>query len=408
MHLISKIPRDPLRFWQTLHPRPINGFFLGPVSGRDSDIYMSAGEPRRVLSAGVDGVNPLLAKIKASFRPGSALPRFVGFLGFNAGRAFDAGIGRLPLRPNPLGTPEALFGDYPLVVKLDLKKKETLVAARSGKGNRKKLRTLSSAQFARMVDRAKDAIAQGDIYQANLSLRFSGGYDGDPIELYRSLSEQNPSPYSCLIKFGNAWIVSSSPELLVQVDGRRVLTRPIAGTRPRGMTASIDARRRGQLLLSPKERAEHIMLVDLERNDLGRVCRAGSVKVTDRYAVERYSHVMHIVSQVEGRLGRGRDSVDALKALFPGGTITGCPKIKSIEVIEEIEKVARGPFYGSAGFFRGTGDAVFNILIRTALIKNKKITIQAGAGIVADSNAGREYREVLAKAGALLEAVGRT
>ena len=402
---IPNLPADPLSFWKALHPNPMNGFFLGPVSGKNSDIYMCAGEPRHVWTAGSNDVNALLDKIKPLFRPGKTLPRFVGFLGFNAGRAFDPGLRRLPLRSNPLKTPAALFADYPHVIKLDYKKNETVVIALPSPKTKTRLKTLGPIPFSRMVCRAKDAISAGDIYQANVSLRFSGNFDGDPVELYRRLSERNPSPYACLIKFRDSWLVSASPELLLKTEGRRVVTRPIAGTRPRGKNATIDRKRQGQLLLSPKERAEHIMLVDLERNDLGRVCEPGSVRVSDRFAVERYSHVMHIVSQVEGRLSPRKNSIDALKAVFPGGTITGCPKIKSIEIIEEIEKVARGPFYGSAGFFRGNGDAVFNILIRTALIQDKKITVQAGAGIVADSRPAREYRERKAKAGALLEAV---
>ena len=258
-----------------------------------------------------------------------------------------------------------------------------------------------------MVLRAKDAIARGDLYQANLSLRFERPFGGDPRDLYRTLCRRNPSPYAGLFKCSDHWLVSNSPELLVKVERARVSTRPIAGTRPRGMNTRADASRRGQLLLSPKERAEHIMLVDLERNDLGRVCAPGSVHVTERFSVEKYSHVMHIVSQVEGKLARTKNSVDALKALFPGGTITGCPKIRSIELIEELERVSRGPFYGSAGFICGNGDATFNILIRTALLKGKRAWVQAGAGIVADSNPAREFREVNAKAAALvLEALG--
>jgi anthranilate/para-aminobenzoate synthase component I len=266
-------------------------------------------------------------------------------------------------------------------------------------------RVIGASRFSSMVRRAKAAIAAGDIYQANLSLRFEAPFSGDPVEFYRTLSRINPSPYACLIKQGDRWIASCSPELLVDVAGDRVSTRPIAGTRPRGGNAREDKRRQGQLLLSPKERAEHIMLVDLERNDLGRVCRPGTVRVRERFAIERYSHVMHIVSDVEGQLAREFTSVDALKALFPGGTITGCPKIRSIEVIENLERLARGPFYGSAGYFSWNGDAKFNILIRTAHLRRGRATFQAGAGIVADSRAPRELREIRAKARAIVEAL---
>jgi anthranilate/para-aminobenzoate synthase component I len=278
--------------------------------------------------------------------------------------------------------------------------------------NKKKPRAALSRpsfkKFQRMVRRAQDAIRRGDIYQANLSLRFSGRYHGDPLFLYRRLCESNPSPYAGIWKTPTSWVVSNSPELLVRVENKEVVTRPIAGTRPRGGTAAMDRKRSGQLLLSPKERAEHIMLVDLERNDLGRVCQAGSVTVTDRYAIEKYSHVMHIVSEVRGRLKPRASAIDVLRATFPGGTITGCPKIKSVEVIEALEKQARGIFYGSGGFFRANGDATFNILIRTAFVKGERLYIQAGAGIVADSQPRREYNEVLAKAQALREAVEKS
>ncbi len=429
--VFSAVPGDCLWFWQQIHSAPTNGFFFGPPDSNISDQYMSAAEPLRQWQVPLAGVPDLLNKIKQSFRTSSPAPRYVGFLGFEAGRSFDKGIGQLLMRPNPLKTPVALFGDYAAIVRVDRKKRKTILYFRGTPRKREKLErkinqmlALSCSvpvretkrertgaffehpdqhAFSTMVRRAKDHIARGDIYQANLSIRFQKKFDGRPLNFYRALAERNPSPYSSVIKFGEKWIVGSSPELLIKVEGQHAITRPIAGTRPRGATRAADRRRRGQLLLSPKERAEHIMLVDLERNDLGRVCAPGSVKVTDRFSVENYSHVMHIVSQVEGRLAPAKDSVDALKAVFPGGTITGCPKIKSIEIIERIERIARGPFYGSAGFFCENGDAVFNILIRTALVSDHKIYIQAGAGIVADSNAKREYREVIAKAKALLE-----
>ncbi len=364
---------------------------------------------------------------------GSDLPRFVGWLSFSAGRRFDSGFARRPAPPDPLREAQMRFGDFPAVVELNFDRKETRVLDRRGArathrlarhvevllsdpfvsltgrsaGSRRpspvRFSVPSEKKFARMVVQAQKAIRAGDIYQANLSLRFSARFDHDPVTLFRALSERNPSPYAMLVRWGGRTVVSCSPELLLRARGGRVATRPIAGTRPRGADSSADRRRQGQLLLSPKERAEHVMLVDLERNDLGRVCRPGSVSVPERYQIERYSHVMHIVSEVRGRLSRGKTSIDALRALFPGGTITGCPKIRSTELIEKIEGVARGPFYGSAGFVADNGDAVFNILIRTAFLENGRIHIQAGAGIVADSRADREYREVLQKARVLLE-----
>lgn len=441
------VPSDPFRIWPALHPHPKVGFIFGSGAGTVDDhlVYVSAGEPHRVFVA-ASGSRPSFLKnfscspVKNKF---SDMPRWVGFFGFEAGAYFDPGVAKLPVLRNPLHTPTAFFGEFRNVVKFDLKKNETTIAAENLREFRRICQVLemvrevdrvSSAvtrgdverrsksgptsiqnefwfktaqQFGVMVKKAKLSIAAGDIYQANLSLRFQRKFAGDPLLLYQSLCEKNPSPYAALLKMNRQWIVSNSPELLVSVRGRRVRTRPIAGTRPRGRSYLDDRRKKGQLLLSPKERAEHIMLVDLERNDLGRVCRPGTVRVTERFAVERYSHVMHIVSEVEGQLRKNESALSALAALFPGGTITGCPKIKSIEIIGRLEKEARGPFYGSAGFFAWNGDAVFNILIRTALIQKNTVTVQAGAGIVADSRPEREYRETLAKAGALLEAVKR-
>lgn len=405
-------------------------------------VYMSAHEPARVLRGDPQPILSLLKRVLKQERSAGRVPRFVGVVGFEAGRWFDKGLARLPKRPDPLNSPPLIFGDYPAVAELDLIKRETRIYLSSSmdKASEKRLRErlhrywagekkfsdsrglLAAARglktfkfsypplahFARMVGRAKEAIARGDIYQANLSLRLQRKFGGEPVRLYRALCDINPSPYACLIKQGNEWVASCSPELLISVKGRRVVTRPIAGTRPRGKTRAKDRARQGQLLLSPKERAEHIMLVDLERNDLGRVCGPGQVRVTERFAVERYSHVMHIVSQVEGRLRKDLNAIDALTAVFPGGTITGCPKIKSIEVIQELEKVSRALFFGSAGFFAVNGDAVFNILIRTALVREGRVIIQAGAGIVADSRPAREYQEVLAKARALMVAAEQT
>lgn len=392
---------------------------MGPAlsAWSGSRLYMSAAEPVRVFK----NEHSLRAWFKKK-PSGLPCPRFVGVLGFEAGRLFDPAIGRLPHRPDPLSFPAVCFGDYRDVVEIDLKKQCTVVWSQDKRTVEKVRRLLADhgakketekragrfqmpafSRFSKMVSAAKESISNGDIYQANLSLRFSAPFAATPFGLYERLSRRNPSAYACLIKMGSEWIVSTSPELLLRVDGRRIVTRPIAGTRPRGKDKMEDRRRRGQLLMSPKERAEHIMLVDLERNDLGRVCTPGSVRVVDRFAVERYSHVMHIVSEVRGRLMKNKNAFDALAALFPGGTITGCPKIKSIDVIQKLEGLSRGPFYGSAGFFTGRGDAVFNILIRTALVRRKRITVQAGAGIVADSDAKREYRETLAKARVLLE-----
>ncbi len=428
------VPVSVTAFWRALHPRPRQGFLLGSGSNNPGDrvVYLSIEEPRRLFSAPAGRSLSLLKSLERRLDAGGfdAFPRLVGFVGFDAGRGFDPGLARLPRRADATRLPSVLFGDYGAVVRVDFEAGRTDVITRgshvaarangerveaalrgrvaaprpSARRAAGRVRVAHQAVFSAMVVAAKERIAAGDIYQANLSLLFDRPFRGDPVALYERLSRKNPSPYAALMKCGDAWIVSCSPELLVDVQGDHAVTRPIAGTRPRGRSAEHDRRRRGQLLLSPKERAEHIMLVDLERNDLGRVCVPGSVEVTERFGVERYSHVMHIVSQVEGKLARGRTSVDAVAALFPGGTITGCPKISSIEIIESLEKASRSIFYGSAGYFCGNGDAKFNILIRTALIQRGRLALRAGAGIVADSRADREYREIHAKAGAVLEA----
>ena len=260
-------------------------------------------------------------------------------------------------------------------------------------------------EFKSMVKKAKEYIKCGDIYQANLSQRLSTPIEGDPWELYKILRRINPSPFASYLDFDEVKIVSSSPERLLLVKGREVETRPIAGTRPRGRSRSEDKKFSRRLILSPKERAEHIMLVDLERNDLGRVCRYGTVEVNELMTLENYSHVIHIVSNVRGRLKPGMDRFSALAACFPGGTITGTPKIRSMEIIDELEKVARSIYTGSIGYLNYGGEMDLNIVIRTFVITDGHAYIQVGAGIVADSDPEREYYETLHKADALISAV---
>ena len=269
--------------------------------------------------------------------------------------------------------------------------------------------THTRQSFEEMVHRAKSYIADGEIYQANLSQRFEAPQREDPWEMYRGLSRINPSPFALFADFQGGpfadgfQVVSASPERLVRVRGRRVQTRPIAGTRPRGVTAVETARLRQELVLNEKERAEHLMLVDLERNDLGRVCRYGSVRVDDFMGLEEYSHVIHIVSNVQGELRPEVGLKELIKALFPGGTITGCPKIRCMEIIEELEPVRRRLYTGSFGYVSYTGDLDLNILIRTAWVVNGRVYFQAGAGIVADSDPTREYEETLHKARAFFD-----
>jgi len=260
-------------------------------------------------------------------------------------------------------------------------------------------------RFRWMVKRALRYIRAGDIYQANLALRWTIETPADPWDAYQRLQQINPSPYACYAALGDAAIVSCSPELLLRVRGRTVATRPIAGTRPRGATPEQDLAQSIELILSDKERAEHLMLVDLERNDLGRVCRYGSVAVEELMALEEYSHVIHIVSHIRGELHPTCDWTDAIQAVFPGGTITGCPKIRAMQIIDALEPTARGLYTGSLGWISYAGDMDLNILIRTMLVVGQRAYVAAGAGIVADSQPEREYAEVRAKAQALFEAL---
>ena len=262
--------------------------------------------------------------------------------------------------------------------------------------------SFSAAAFQSAVRRILDYIAAGDTYQVNLSLRTSHATDLDPVAIYDSLRQINPSPYMGLLRLPEFALVCGSPELLVKLDaGGRIVSRPIAGTRPRGDAPTQDSHFSAELFASPKERAEHLMLVDLIRNDIGRVAAFGSVSVSEFMALERYSHVMHIVSQVEGRLAQGRFWADVFRAMFPGGTITGCPKIRTIEIIEELEPVGRGFYTGALGWISYGGAMEMNIIIRSMLVQAGVAHVQAGAGIVADSHPERELDESLRKARAL-------
>lgn len=258
-------------------------------------------------------------------------------------------------------------------------------------------------EYMDIVKRAKEYIAAGDIFQANLSQRVSANIgDISRWSIYRTLSSINPAPFAAFMDFGDYQIVSSSPERLLRVRDGIIETRPIAGTRPRGRDYREDELMRAELLLNEKERAEHIMLVDLERNDLGRVSDYGTVRVDELMITEDCSHVIHIVSNVRGRIADGKDCFDAIKAAFPGGTITGVPKIRCMEIVEELELVKRGPYTGSIGYVSFSGKMDLNIVIRTFVIKGERAYVQAGAGIVADSDPEREYYETLKKAEALI------
>ncbi len=260
-------------------------------------------------------------------------------------------------------------------------------------------------EFEAAVDRIKEYIRAGDAFQVVLSQRFSKPYHGDPFDVYRALRAINPSPYMFYLKFGDLQLAGSSPEILVRVTQGEVVVRPIAGTRPRGINHEKDRALETELLADPKERAEHIMLVDLGRNDAGRVSTAGSVRVDDLMTIERYSHVMHIVSNVCGRLEPGKDAFDALAACFPAGTVSGAPKIRAMEIIDEVENVRRGPYAGAIGYFSFDGNLDTAITIRTCVLTNGHVYVQAGAGIVQDSVPANEYQETRNKAKAVLHAV---
>jgi len=271
---------------------------------------------------------------------------------------------------------------------------------------------ISKQDFIAGVERCKEYIMAGDVFQVVLSQRMTVPLRARPLDVYRALRALNPSPYMYFLDLGEdqeqssrTQIVGSSPEVLVRVQQGDMLLRPIAGTRPRGKDTAEDLQLEAELLADPKECAEHLMLIDLARNDLGRVCETGSVRVTEQMAVERYSHVMHIVSQVEGRLSPELGVVDAIRAAFPAGTLSGAPKIRAMEIINELEPVKRNIYAGAVGYINWLGDTDLAIAIRTAVIKDGKLHVQAGAGLVADSDPETEWQETLSKGRALINAV---
>jgi anthranilate synthase component 1 len=264
---------------------------------------------------------------------------------------------------------------------------------------------LTQDQFMDAVERCKEYIAAGDVFQVVISQRFNVTVTCEPFEIYRALRSVNPSPYMFYLKFKDMRLVGASPEILVRLNGDVVQVRPIAGTRKRGATPEEDIALENELLADPKERAEHIMLVDLGRNDCGRVCEYGTVNVDDLMTIERYSHVMHIVSNVSGKLKTGTDAFDVFRAAFPAGTVSGAPKIRAMQIIDEVEQLNRGTYAGSVGYFGFNGNLDSCITIRTILIKGEQAYVQAGAGIVADSDPLSEYRETINKASAMIRAI---
>jgi anthranilate synthase component 1 len=281
---------------------------------------------------------------------------------------------------------------------------DKLITGNSGPIETEPRSNTSPDEYRAMVSRAKEYIAAGDAFQIVLAQRFHAPFTLSPFSLYRALRRTNPSPYMYFLDFGGFAVAGSSPEILVKVADGKVTIRPIAGTRPRGATPHEDRALGEELVADPKERAEHLMLLDLGRNDVGRVSAIGSVTVTDQFFVERYSHVMHIVSNVEGKLDPKFDALDALAAGFPAGTVSGAPKVRAMQIIDELEKDKRGLYAGCVGYFSASGTMDTCIVLRTALVKDGTMYVQAGAGIVADSNPQAEQQECVNKAKALFRA----
>jgi anthranilate synthase component 1 len=264
---------------------------------------------------------------------------------------------------------------------------------------------MSPAEYQSAVKTAIGHVYAGDVFQVVPSVRFETALEGDAFEVYRALRRINPSPYMFFLRFPQVEIAGSSPELMVRSRAGRVFSRPIAGTRPRGATPKLDEALAADLLADEKERAEHVMLIDLARNDLGRICQYGTVAVDDLMVIEKYSHVQHIVSAVSGTLRPGVGPVDVLKATFPHGTVTGAPKVRAMEIIDDLEPVARGPYAGAVGYIDFTGNLDTAIALRTLVKVGNRAWIQAGAGVVADSDPASEYQECVNKAAAVLAAV---
>jgi len=306
-------------------------------------------------------------------------------------RSYDEAVNKIESLVKRMKQPSAARNILPLAVK----------KARS----QKVMSNMDQRSFVRSVQKAKEYIKSGDIIQVVLSQRFAVPVKSDPFEVYRALRSINPSPYMYYLEFPDFQLIGASPEIMVRCEEKIVELRPIAGTRPRGATDKEDARLARELLQDPKERAEHVMLVDLGRNDVGKVCGYRTVRVSELMTIEKYSHVMHIVSDVSGTLRKNKDVFDVVRAAFPAGTVTGAPKVRAMEIIDELEKVRRGPYAGSVGYFSFSGNLDSCITIRTIVVKDRMAYIQAGAGIVAYSRPEKEYQETLNKAKALLKAI---
>jgi anthranilate synthase component I len=386
----------------------------------------------------LDFIHSYLERYRAAPLPG--LPRFagglVGLFSYDTVRYIEPKLARRPEKPDAIGTPDILLlqseeiaivdnlaGKLYLVVYADPRNPH---AYAHGQGRLRQLLAalrepvtipahgpsvahaaqsgFGEASFLQAVARAKRYIYDGDIMQVQIAQRLSRRYAGAPLALYRSLRTLNPSPYMFYFDFRDFQVIGASPEILVRLEGDKVTLRPIAGTRRRGANEEEDKALAEELLADPKERAEHVMLIDLGRNDVGRIAQIGSVRVTEQMVIERYSHVMHIVSNVEGQLKPGLDALAVLRATFPAGTVTGTPKVRAMEIIDELEPVKRGVYSGAVGYIGYHGDMDLAIAIRTALLKDEVLHVQAAAGIVADSVPENEWAETNIKAQALLRA----
>jgi anthranilate synthase component 1 len=400
----------------------------------------------RSVESPLEGLRDEMRRFRAYQSP--ELPRFfggaVGFLAYDIARYFE----RLPTHAqDELGTPDlylmltdtvlifdnvrqtlkivanVALKEHPstraayrdaaakideLIARLDAPAKAPrLESAANLNGDAVKLVSNQTREgYMAMVEAAKEYIVAGDVIQVVPSQRFEAPLGSHPFNLYRSLRTINPSPYMFYLQMDDHTLVGASPEVMVRVEGREITLRPIAGTRRRGATEAEDRALERELLADPKERAEHVMLVDLGRNDVGRVAEIGSVEVTELMTVERYSHVMHIVSNVRGRLREGCDAYDAFRATFPQGTVSGAPKIRAMEIIDELEPVRRGVYAGAVGYFSYTGNTDTAIALRTILVKGGRVYIQAGGGVVADSDPAAEYEESVNKARAMVRALG--
>ena len=425
--------------------------FIGLPARRALRAFIRDGGPvTEVLEAGkvvetvtadpLAAIERYAAQFKVAVRPG--LPRFAGglagYFGYDAVRVIEKKLARA--KPDDLGVPDILLllaeevavidnlaGRIYLIVYADPRTPEAYARARQrlrelkarlarpiepphsrASVRREEYREFAKDDYLAAVARAKEYIAAGDVMQVQVGQRIRKPYADSPLSLYRALRTLNPSPYMYFYNFGDFHVVGASPEILVRSEdrqGRRMVAiRPIAGTRPRGATPEQDALLADELAADPKERAEHLMLIDLARNDIGRIANVGSVKVTEQYVIEKYSHVQHLVSHVEGELKDGMTNLDVLRATFPAGTLSGAPKVRAMEIIDELEPVKRGIYGGAVGYLSFAGDMDLAITIRTAIVKDNVLYAQAAAGIVADSVPDSEWKETEVKARAVLRA----